>query len=255
MTLTLARPVLLAAKRFCTGGFFLLFSPTLLAADCAILLHGLARTPASLDRIADALEARDYQVINAGYPSRSDIIETLAGPAIEQGLAACESAAAEPVNFVTHSMGGILVRYFLEHNSIEGLHRVVMLAPPNQGSTVVDVFRQVPGYTLLNGPAGLQMGTGKDSVPLQLGPVEFELGVIAGNRTINLILSQFLENPDDGKVSVAATRVEGMCAFVELPVTHALMMRNDTVIEQVLSFLESGRFTEAGAENGLCGDE
>ena len=225
----------------------------LTAAECVVLLHGLARTSNSLNKISNALVDQGYLVANINYPSRSAPVEELAAPAIERGLQQCSEARAEQVSFVTHSMGGILVRYYLENEDIASLHRVVMLAPPNQGSGVVDAIGDVPGYRLLNGPAGQQLGTGKDSLPLALGPVNFDLGVIAGNRTINLVLSQFLENPDDGKVSVANTRVEGMCGFIEMPVTHAMMMLNDAVIGEVLAYLQTGAFAGENAENGLCG--
>lgn len=244
----------LSRKRIFLFALLLLAVPVAQASECVILLHGLARTAASLNRIETALLEAGYQVANIDYASRQDTIEVLAPEVIPQGLMRCREQGAEEISFVTHSMGGILVRYFLAENDITNLHRVVMLAPPNQGSAVVDAFRHVPGYGWLNGPAGLQLGTDADSVPLALGAVDFELGIIAGNRTINFILSQFLDNPDDGKVSVADTRVEGMCAFIELPVTHAMMMRNNTVIDEVLAFLAEGRFAGAGAENGLCGD-
>jgi len=234
--------------------FLTLLSAQASADDCVILLHGLARTSASLNRIETALVSAGYLVANIDYPSRSDVIEVLAPQAIEKGLARCREQSAERISVVTHSLGGILARFYLENHEVSELHHVVMLAPPNQGSKVVDVYRHVPGYQLLNGPAGLQLGTDTDSVPLALGPVAFDLGVIAGNRTINFILSQFLDNPDDGKVSVASTRVEGMCGFIEMPVTHALMMRNRKVIDQVLHYLEYGEFSGEGAENGLCRD-
>ena len=224
-----------------------------MAAECVILLHGLARTSGSLATLADALAANGYTVANIDYPSRKDTIENLAGPAIEAGLERCATGDATAVNVVTHSMGGILLRYYLEQQSIAGLHRIVMLAPPNQGSKVVDAMRHIPAFALINGPAGLQLGTGPDSLPLQLGPVQAELGIIAGNRTINVVLSQFLDNPDDGKVSVASTRVAGMCSFIEMPVNHATMMNNKVVIGQVGEFLATGRFNGEGAENGLCG--
>lgn len=220
------------------------------AADCVVMLHGLARTSSSLNKMASALERADYRVANLGYPSRSGTIETLAAPAVEAGVAAC--GENDRISFVTHSMGGILLRYYLEHHTVTNLHRVVMMAPPNQGSKVVDAFRDVPGYKLLNGPAGLQLGTDGDSVPLRLGPVDYDLGIIAGNRSINWILSQFLENPDDGKVSVRNTRVEGMCGFIEMPVSHPMMMRNKQVIAQVLAYLADGEFQGEKAENHLC---
>jgi len=125
---------------------------------------------------------------------------------------------------------------------VPGLGRVVMLAPPNQGSEVVDKLRDVPGFKFINGTAGLQLGTDADSIPVKLGSVDFDLGVIAGNRTVNLLLSRMLPNPDDGKVSVASTRVEGMADHITLPVTHTFMMRSKSVIEQAVYFVEHGRF-------------
>jgi len=237
--------------------FCLLFSlavnsPPAIAADCVILLHGLGRTPVSLNRIERSLLEEDFLVANIQYPSRRNVIEELAMLAVEEGVQNCRQQGAEGINFLTHSMGGILVRHYLEDNVINGLHRVVMLAPPNQGSEIVDAYRNVPGYQLLSGPAGLQLGTDPDSVPSQLGSVAFELGVIAGNKTINFILSQFLKNPDDGKVSVVSTRVEGMCAFIEMSTTHPMMMRNRRVIAEAIRFLQTGRFEGDKAENDLC---
>ena len=93
------------------------------------------------------------------------------------------------MSFVTHSMGGILVRQYLRQHSVPHLHRVVMLGPPNKGSEVVDVLGNTPGFHFINGDAGLQLGTGQGSVPNTLGPVDFDLGIIAGTRSINWILS------------------------------------------------------------------
>lgn len=209
-------------------------------ADCVILLHGLARTSAAMADMAQAFRAQGYSVANVDYPSREFPVEQLAPLAVEQGLAAC--AAGEPVHFVTHSLGGILVRQYLATHTLPQLGRVVMLGPPNQGSEVVDRMRRVPGFRLLNGPAGLQLGTGADDVPRRLPPVSFPLGVIAGTRTFNLILSQFLPNPDDGKVSVASTRVAGMSAFVTVPYSHPFLMQRTEVIDLALRFIASGSF-------------
>lgn len=211
------------------------------AGDCVILLHGLARTSSSMTRMADALEERGYAVANVDYPSRKHDIETLAPLAVESGLSHCERDTK--IHFVTHSLGGILVRYYLEHNDLDALGRVVMLAPPNQGSEVVDNYRGVPGFKVLNGPAGMQLGTDESSVPLKLGPVEFELGVVAGNETFNPILSQSLPNPDDGKVSVERTRVRGMSDFIVVQESHPFIMRAPKVIDYTISFIETGRFS------------
>jgi hypothetical protein len=75
-----------------------------------------------------------------------------------------------------------------------------------------------------------------------LGPVDYEVGVIAGTRTFNPILSQYLQNPDDGKVSVESTKVQGMTDFVVVPVSHPFIMKSSAVIKQAFSFIKTGRF-------------
>ena len=199
-----------------------------------------------MNKIESALDRHGYRVENVSYPSRKYSVEELSVIAIEGGLTACPDTG--DIHFVTHSLGGILVRYYLEDNVILKLGRVVMLAPPNQGSEVVDRLRNVPGYKLFNGPAGMQLGTDEKSIPANLGPVHFELGVIAGTKSINPILSQYLPNPDDGKVSVERTRVDGMTDFITVPHSHALIMHADDTIAQTLLFLEIGSFDHEGPE-------
>jgi len=210
--------------------------------ECVILLHGLARTASSMEKLANTLEEVGYSVANIDYPSRHHAIPTLAKMAIDQGLSECREKEATTINFVTHSLGGILVREYLNKQPIEELKRVVMLGPPNQGSEVVDKLKNVPGFKALNGPAGLQLGTSKKDIPKQLGAVNFDTGIIAGTRSINLILSGYLPGIDDGKVTVENAKVAGMKDFMTLPVTHPMMMNNDNVIDQTLHFLRQGYF-------------
>jgi pimeloyl-ACP methyl ester carboxylesterase len=218
------------------------------AADCVILLHGLVRTSSSLDAMADRLKKEGYFVVNHDYPSRKSGVATLATTEIPAALAKC--TAEGKIHFVTHSLGGIIERYYLHEHVIPRLGRTVMLGPPNNGSQVVDALRSVPGFAFINGPAGLQLGTDKNSVPTNMGPVQFELGVIAGTRSINLILSNFLPNPDDGKVSVASTKVAGMKDHITVPVSHPFLMRDEGVINQVVYFLANGHFLrEKSAES------
>lgn len=220
--------------------------------ECAILMHGLARTSSSMTSMAEALVANKFKVANVNYPSRQYPIERLSTLAVTAGLEACDVTKDESVYVVTHSLGGILIRDYLSRQDIPTLKRIVMLAPPNHGSAVVDHLKELPGFTLLNGPAGAQLGTDEKSVPLKLGAIKKNTAVIAGTRSINLYLSTLLENPDDGKVSVASARLEGMCAMLILPVTHTFIMKNKVVIEQTITYLEHGRFTAETAERFEC---
>ena len=216
------------------------------ASECVVLLHGLARTSMSMNKMQRELEKAGYVTANIDYPSRDFGVEELAEIAVSKGLDACrERGGVTRIHFVTHSLGGILVRQYLSDHEIENLGRVVMLGPPNQGSAAVDRLADVPGFDWLNGPAGRQLGKGEESVPLRLGPADFELGVIAGNRTIDPITSAVLDDPDDGRVSIADTRLEGMADFVVVEHSHAFMMRMRRTIQLTKLFLESGSFGPA----------
>ena len=216
-----------------------------MADDCVVLLHGLARTSMSMNKMERELEAAGYLTANIDYPSRDHTVEELADMVVPEGLAACrEQSGPDTIHFVTHSLGGILVRQYLQQHEVPELGRVVMLGPPNQGSAAVDELRDVPGFDWLNGPAGKQLGKGENSVPLKLGPANFELGVIAGNRTIDPITSAVLENPDDGRVSVEDTKLDGMADFVVVEHSHAFMMRMQRTIQLTKAFLSTGRFDD-----------
>lgn len=221
----------------------LLFCVVPVQASCVILLHGLARTADSMEYLAERLSAEGYSAINLGYPSREHPIEILAELAIKPAIENC--AADTPISFVTHSMGGILVRQYLSVNAINQLHRVVMLAPPNQGSEVVDSLQDVWGFHLINGDAGMQLGTDENSVPVSLGAADFDVGIIAGTSTINPILSTLIPEVDDGKVSVERTKLEGMQDHLAMDVSHPFIMSNDDAIDQVIHYLRNGHFARA----------
>ena len=156
---------------------FLFLVPAVAQAKCVVLLHGLARTEASFTVMEQLFQAHGYTVVRPGYPSTDLPIPELANQTLPDAFAACGDDTA---NVVAHSMGGILLRYWLQDHHPENLGRVVMLGPPNQGSQLVDELGAWEVFGMLHGPAGLALGTGPEGIPRQLPPVEFELGVIAG---------------------------------------------------------------------------
>jgi pimeloyl-ACP methyl ester carboxylesterase len=201
-----------------------------------------------MEPMARELTRQGYKVWNIDYPSRTATIEQLAESVVGQAVADCEASGATQINFVTHSLGGILVRCYLAQHSIPELGRVVMLGPPNQGSEVVDKLGRWWLYEKINGPAGNELGTDKNSVPNRLGPANFPVGVIAGTRSINWINSILIPGPDDGKVSVERTRLAGMTDWIAIPTTHPFMMRNKTAMAQTVAFLRTGKFDRPGSK-------
>jgi len=207
-----------------------------------ILIHGLGRGPWSLKRIEWALRRDGYQVINLSYPSQRHDIATLARQTLEPIFSA--HANTGPLHVVTHSLGGILLRQFLhDHPNAPKPRRVVMLGPPNQGSEIVDRLRDWKPFAKINGPAGLQLGTEPESTPNQLeGRSGCEVGVIAGSVSLNPLFSWWIRQPSDGKVSIQSTRLAGMSDHIVLRTSHTWMMWRGCVIDQIRTFLHTGRF-------------
>ena len=205
-----------------------------------ILLHGMARSPGSMKPLAGDLRRSGYRVCNTGYPSRpydvAGLVERYVRPAFES----CGHDQA--VHVVTHSLGAILVRYYLQSVNLPAGSRIVMLAPPNHGSEVADHVRHWPMYRWWTGRVGQQMGTGKDGIVHQLRPIKAELGVIAANRSIQPWFSKLIPGEDDGTVSVEGTRLPEMSDFTVVSSSHSVLMFNRKVRRQVLHFLAEGRF-------------
>jgi len=211
--------------------------------ECVILLHGWGRSDKSMLIISLALQHAGYEVVNVDYPSNEKTISELSEQAVSSGIEQCEALGATKIHFVAYSLGGILVRHYFKDRTLDKLGRVVMLGTPNKGSEVIDHYRKLYLFRQLAGPAGLALGTSSSDIPNTLGAVKFELGVIAGSKSINPFLSLLLPGDDDGKVSVASTKVDGMSDFIKLPTTHPTMLMSPSVIKQIVRFLKTGSFT------------
>jgi pimeloyl-ACP methyl ester carboxylesterase len=213
--------------------------------EYVVLLHGLCRSGRSMIPMGQALEQAGYKIVNMEYPSRSTSIEKLSDDAIGLAVEDCQRQGATRIHFVTHSLGGILVRSYLARHTIPNLGRVVMLGPPNQGSEVVDKLGSWWLFKKLNGPAGGELGTDKNSTPNLIGPANFCVGVIAGDRSLNWINSLLIPGRDDGKVSVERTKLAGMTDHIVIHATHPFIMCNRTAIRQTVHFLRTGSFARA----------
>ncbi len=214
--------------------------------ECVILLHGAGRTPRSMNRLARALAKSGFQIHNLGYPSRRASLEELA-VLISKQIDRIRLDPNRGVHFVTHSLGGIVLRCYLKDQLLPNLGRVVMLAPPNRGAELADRFAGFRLYHRILGPVSAQIGTAPESQPNALGPVDYEVGVIAGNRSLNPLFSTLIPGPDDGRIGVESTKLDGMKDFLLLPCIHPLIMYYPIVIRQTIYFLRHGRFDHTRA--------
>ncbi len=218
--------------------------------ECVILLHGLARTSRSMRRMEKGLQEAGYLTCNMGYPSRKYPVEYLANTYVDRAVEDCRRKAGEnivqKIHFVTHSMGGILLRQYLAGHGMDDLGRVVMLAPPNHGSEIVDRLGNSWWFQLFNGPGGCSLGTAADSAPNRLGPADFPLGIITGSQSLDPVCSSMVPRPNDGKVAVASARLSGMDDLLVVPYGHTFVMNKPDIISQCIYFLRNGCFAKPG---------
>ncbi|MBN1625079.1 MAG: alpha/beta hydrolase [Deltaproteobacteria bacterium] len=208
--------------------------------EYVVLLHGLARTSRSMEELEGAFSSEGYRVVNIDYSSREYGINELARIVREEIVSKTQDA--EKIHFVTHSMGGIIVRYIQKNDPLPDIGRVVMLSPPNHGSEVVDLLGDTWPFELINGPAGKELGTDEKGLPYSLGRVDFETGIITGDRSFNWINSLIIPGKDDGKVSLNSAKVEGMTDFLVLHVSHTFIMTDNNAIMNCLYFIKNGGF-------------
>ncbi len=193
-----------------------------------VVLHGLGRSSTSMWLLANRLQQAGFEVHNLDYRSTVATINQLV-EMLDNYVEACCLSGGKPLHFVTHSLGGILVRAYIAQKRPHNLGRVVMLSPPNQGSQLVDELRDNPLFQWATGPAGLDLGTEPSNLPNRLGPGDFEVGIITGSRSLNPLTSWLVTGKDDGTVSVENVQLEGMADFLVVPNTHTFIMNSSQV--------------------------
>lgn len=212
---------------------------------CVVLLHGVAMSGWTMRPIARALERDGYRVINLSYPSRKMPLEQLATEFLPRELEKRGALAAPRLDFVTHSMGGILLRLSLRDRRPANLGRVVMLGPPNHGSPAADRAARRGWMRAVMGVNMPRLGTGADGIVRTLGPADFEVGVIAGSSLLNPMFKRDMSGVHDGVVTAESAKLAGMRDFRVVPHSHTVMLWRRAVIDDVRAFLREGRFQSA----------
>lgn len=212
--------------------------------ETVILIHGLARTHRSMSKLSRMLRAHEFMTVLLKYPSRKYNLETLSRQYIVPEVNAVLYAAHGPVHFVTHSMGGILLRMALPYVATENIGRIVMLAPPNHGSEIVDTMRKFKWFRSFFGPAAINLASTNHVYLEKLPPLPDHCGIISGDRSAFHLFDNALPRPHDGTVSVASTKMNGAHAHIVLHTSHPFIMRSGKVIEETIYFLKNGVFSD-----------
>ena len=207
--------------------------------EYVIVLHGVARGSSSMDEVAKGVESAGYEVYNLDYPSTDYSFEELRDY-MHQKVMALKLDTDRKVHFVGYSMGSQMIRLYLQAHRPPNLGRVVMIAPPNHGSEAADFFRDDAVFQAIFGQAGQQLGV--NGVAITLPDADYDLGIVAGNRSVDPVSSAVIPGADDGKVSVESTRLKGMRDHIILPVSHLFIITDEGAIGQVVYYLQKGRF-------------
>jgi pimeloyl-ACP methyl ester carboxylesterase len=231
-----------------TGRVWPVFTTDNSGAEKVVLLHGLGRNEQAMWLLESTLLDAGYDVYNISYPSRHEPPDVLLDM-VSADINGCCNGPEKAVHFVGHSLGGLLARDYLAHYSPENLGRVILIGTPNKGSELADVELDEEMREVLErwaGPSATALHTGPDGYPASLPPPDYPVGIIAGTNSTRMS-DRYLPVPNDGAVSVDSAKLDGMTDFIMLDVAHWDLRGDRKVAEQVVFFLENGRFNHANS--------
>lgn len=205
-----------------------------------ILVHGLRSSSGSFKRLQAALLSEGLNVALVDYASTCFPIETLADSALTIAVNRCRAAGSRTIHFVGHSMGAILVRYFLQQHNVPELGRVVLLSPPNHGTELIDKLNWLAPFRKFNGPGGMQLGAKADGFVNRLEKPQYEFMIIQSKRSINPLASLLIPGKDDGRVSYQSAELDGATEFFWVNSHHHAVMKKEETIQNIVRFLKAG---------------
>lgn len=213
--------------------------------EIVILLHGILRSDLDMMPLALYLRQKGYEAHAIKYPSREKDLEDLTHH-LHDDIQQYVGEKKPTLHFVTHSMGGLLARYYIHNYRPKNLGKVVMIGTPNQGSEAADFLMESeylsPIFKKIFGPAGQQLGTKHEYVEHD---IDYPLGIIAGSQSINPLAPWMLTdivNGHDGVVPIDSTKIEGMTDHITIQATHTFMTFSPEVISQAAHFLKHTKF-------------
>jgi pimeloyl-ACP methyl ester carboxylesterase len=208
-----------------------------------VLVHGIIRSSKSFSRMRGSLRRSGYTVVGFDYPSTQVTIRDSA-EYLQQVIHSLTDVSE--INFVVHSMGGLIVRTYLQQESDPRIRRMVMLGVPNRGANMANVVQNNPLFKLLFGPAGQQLIHDPEGFIAGLPTPRFEFAIVAGARGTEDGWNPLIEGDDDGTVEVANTQLPGATDFMTVCGMHSFLMDREDVIDATTRFLTTGALRASG---------
>ena len=222
------------------------------AGKAVILIHGLLQSSKCMSTMKTTLRDAGYSTIDFDYPS-SQINIPAAAVYLDRLIQSLEGY--DELNFVVHSMGGLVVRaYTMEFNDPR-IKRMVMLGTPNHGAEMADITQRYWIVRTVSGPGARQLVTRPDGLIPKLPVPNFEFAVIAGSRGNKSGWNPLIPGDDDGTVTVASTRLSGAADFATVRTLHSWLLSNEVAVTQTVNFLKAGRLNPDGEAQPIPASE
>lgn len=232
--------------------FVCFFSLQSYAGDYVVILHGFGQSSKSMQRLETYLTDSGYEVINISYPSSKYSIPKLAKDFVWQEVIKKRTDKRRKIHFIGYSMGGVVARYIIEHIKPVNFGKLVLIASPVGGSEIANLIRDFSFTRKFFGPAVEDLATDSDVIKRLKSRVNYDVGVISGNISLNFITSFFLiSGESDGTVSLESTKVSGMKDHQIMPYPHFMMIRNSKVPKFLVNFLSCSKFSGCGFEENI----
>jgi len=196
------------------------------------LLHGMARTPASMLVLAARLRRAGYPVALFGYSVSVETLEAIVDRFVERVRR--EVAAGEEYAVVGHSLGNVVTR-LASPRLASGFARFIMLAPPNGPAKSAWMLRRNPLFRALTRDTGQHLGDPEFFAALPRPTVpSLVIAGTAGPRKRWLPLG---DEPNDGIVTLEEARLDGV-PCIEIPALHTWLMNRHDVFVVIHRFLQ-----------------
>ena len=217
-----------------------------------ILIHGLLQSSKCMLQMGANLEQAGYSAVEFDYPSTQVSIPE-AAQYLNQLIQSLDGI--DEINFVTHSMGGLVVRAYTMEYDDPRIKRMVMLGTPNQGAELADLTHQYWILRTAAGPGALQLGTRSDGLIQKLPVPKFEFAVIAGSRGTPAGWNPLIPGDDDGTVTVESTKLPGAADFMTVRALHSRLLWSEEAHKHTINFLKNGRLRTEGEPQPIREDD